>query len=133
MAITEFILPSYKQTPESIEAFSSIVGPYLQKILNEAPFKPKQLIFGKLVLENSVDVSADFRPCLSLNYFYAVFTSEGFKAFGFVTKPYLVAPPNPQLYETDLGPSEVFGSALTEVWQVRVRDSFEREEAARGA
>ncbi|KAL5314271.1 hypothetical protein ACEPPN_018696 [Leptodophora sp. 'Broadleaf-Isolate-01'] len=138
MAITEFILPSYKQTPESIEAFSSTVGPYLQKILDEAPFKPKQLIFGKLVLENGVDVSADFRPCIGLewekpDHFYAVLTGEGFKAFGSVVKPYSAGPPNTQLYETDLGPSEVFGSALTEVWQVRVGDGFEREEAARGA
>ncbi|KAH9206235.1 hypothetical protein DL95DRAFT_469797 [Leptodontidium sp. 2 PMI_412] len=138
MAITEFILPSYKQTPESIEAFSSIVGPYLQKILDEALFKPKQLIFGKLVLKNGVDVSADFRPCLGLewekpDHFYAVLTSEEFKAFGSVVKPYSAGPPNTQLYETNLGPSEVFGSALTEVWQVRVGDGFEREEAARGA
>ncbi|KAH6714381.1 hypothetical protein BKA61DRAFT_426198, partial [Leptodontidium sp. MPI-SDFR-AT-0119] len=118
MAITEFILPSYKQTPKSIEAFSSIIGPYLQKILDEALFKP-----------NSNNLLEWEKP----DHFYAVLTSEEFKAFGSVVKPYLAGPPNTQLYETNLGPSEVFGSALTEVWQVRVGDGFEREEAARGA
>lgn len=35
-------------------------------------------------------------------------------------KPHSVAPPVPQLYETDFEPNKVFGSASTEVWQVKI-------------
>lgn len=35
-------------------------------------------------------------------------------------KPHSVAPPVPQLYNTDFEPSVVFGSTLTEVWQAKV-------------
>lgn len=48
-------------------------------------------------------------------------------------KPHSVAPPVPQLYNTDLGPSEVFGSALTEVWQVKIGERDEKVVEARGA
>jgi hypothetical protein len=36
--------------------------------------------------------------------------------------PHSLAPPVPQLYNTDFGPSKVFGSAITEVWQVKIRE-----------
>lgn len=48
-------------------------------------------------------------------------------------KPHSVAPPVPQLYSTDFGPSEVFGSALTEVWQVKIGEGDEKVVEARGA
>lgn len=44
-----------------------------------------------------------------------------------MVQPYATAPPNPQLYETDLGPSEVFASALTEVWEVKVGNGTDAE------
>lgn len=48
-------------------------------------------------------------------------------------KPHSVAPPVPQLYNTDFGPSEVFGSALTEVWQVKIGEGNGKVVEARGA
>ena len=48
-------------------------------------------------------------------------------------KPHSVALPVPQLYSTDLGPTEVFGSALTEVWQVKIGEGDEKVVEARDA
>jgi hypothetical protein len=48
-------------------------------------------------------------------------------------KPHSIAPPVPQLYNTDFGPSEVFGSALTEVWQVKIGEEDGKVVEARGA
>lgn len=64
-------------------------------------------------------------------HFYALLASEGFKSFGAVAKPHSLAPPNPQIYDTDLSPSDVFGSALTEMWQVKIGEGSDEE--ARGA
>jgi hypothetical protein len=48
-------------------------------------------------------------------------------------KPHSVAPPVPQLYNTDFEPGEVFGSALTEVWQVKIGEGDGKVVEARGA
>jgi hypothetical protein len=59
--------------------------------------------------------------------------SDNFQNFKSVVKPHSVAPPVPQLYNTDFGPREVFGSALTEVWQVKIGEGDENVVEARGA
>jgi hypothetical protein len=48
-------------------------------------------------------------------------------------KPHSVAPPVPQLYNTDLEPFQVFGSALTEVWQVKIGEGDGKEVESREA
>lgn len=48
-------------------------------------------------------------------------------------KPHSVAPPVPQLYETDFEPNKVFGSALTEVWQVKIGEGDGKVAESRGA
>lgn len=47
-------------------------------------------------------------------------------------KPHSVALPVPQLYNTDFEPSEVFGSALTEMWQVNFGEGEGKVVEARG-
>ncbi|KAG4442557.1 hypothetical protein IFR05_001969 [Cadophora sp. M221] len=138
MAIIEFVLPTFKQEAEAITAFTSTIVPFLTDLLDksEPGTGPKQRAVGKLLLENGKDVSGDFRPCLGLEWeraedFYNLIASEGFKSFGALVKPHSLAPPNPQLYETDLGGGEVFASAMTEVWQVRIGEG--NGEDARGA
>jgi len=46
--------------------------------------------------------------------------SDDFKAFGAQVKPFSLAPPNPQLFETDLGPSAVFASPLSEIFLIKI-------------
>lgn len=46
-----------------------------------------------------------------------------------MVKPYALAPPNPQLYETDVGPSGVFAATLTEVWQVKLGEEEKAKQA----
>jgi len=48
-------------------------------------------------------------------------------------KPLATAPGVPQLYSTDVGPKEVFGAALTEVFRVKVAEDKEKEMRAQGA
>jgi hypothetical protein len=54
------------------------------------------------------------------SHFNTFVASENFETFKSIVKPHSVAPPVPQLYNTDFEPSEVFGSTLTEVWQVKI-------------
>ena len=159
MAITEFVIPSFKQEANSISTFFSTLAPFLSDLLDNADPGPKQRLFGKLLQENGMDTSQDFRPCLGLGQFilfslvtqvhpintticvnnlsinanlpaypewenpedfYTLVSSEGFKTFSGLAKPHSTAPPNPQLYETDLRPVDVFTSKLTEVWHVKI-------------
>ncbi|KAH7309241.1 hypothetical protein BKA65DRAFT_170467 [Rhexocercosporidium sp. MPI-PUGE-AT-0058] len=134
MAITEFVIPNFSQEADSIAAFSSAIAPFLNNLLDksEPGTGPKQRVFGKVLLENGKDVSGDFRPCLGLEWekaedFYTLISSEGFKSFVALVKPHSLAPPNPQIYETDSGPSDVFASTLTEVWQVKIGEGSDEE------
>ncbi|KAH6718280.1 hypothetical protein BKA61DRAFT_670692 [Leptodontidium sp. MPI-SDFR-AT-0119] len=129
MAITEFVLPTLKQEADTIAAFPSTLAPFLNDLLDksEPGTGPKQRAFGKLLLENGKDVSKWEKA----EHFYALLASEGFKSFGAVAKLHSLAPPNPQIYDTDLRPSDVFGTALTEVWQVKIGEGSDEE--ARGA
>ncbi|KAL2065992.1 hypothetical protein VTL71DRAFT_2063 [Oculimacula yallundae] len=142
MAITEFVIPALKQEAETIEAFSTTTAPFLigliDKIEAETQTGPLLRVVGKLVLENGKDVSGEFRPFLGLEWrtaehFTTLITSEQFSDFIELVKPHSVAKPNPQLYETDVGPADAFGSAFTEVWQVKVGDENGREEEAKMA
>lgn len=57
------------------------------------------------------------------SHFDSFVASDNFEIFKTVVKPYSAAPPVPQLYNTDFEPNEVFASALTEAWQVKIGDS----------
>ncbi|PVH71454.1 hypothetical protein DL98DRAFT_660625 [Cadophora sp. DSE1049] len=141
MAITEFVLPTFKQVPESATAFTTTIAPFLSNLVDNHATPPKLKRFGKVILENGKDVTGDFRPCLGIEWeqasdFTTLLTTPGFATFKTLVQPYATAPPNLQLYETDFGPSDVFGSSLTEVWQVKVGDGPDAEgkvEEARSA
>jgi hypothetical protein len=47
--------------------------------------------------------------------------------------PHSIAPPVPQLYNTDSEPTKVFGSTLTEVWQVKIGEGSEKVAESREA
>ena len=47
--------------------------------------------------------------------------------------PHSIAPPVPQLYNTDFEPTKVFGSTLTEVWQVKIGEGNEKVAESREA
>ncbi|KAG4416722.1 hypothetical protein IFR04_010124 [Cadophora malorum] len=133
MAITEFVLPTFKQDIESITAFAKIIAPFLSNLVDNHTTPPKLKHFGKVVSEDGKDVTGDFRPCLGIEWeqasdFTSLLTTSGFGTFKSMVQPYATAPPNPQLYETDFGPREVLARALTEVWQVKVGDETDAEE-----
>ncbi|KAJ5202567.1 hypothetical protein N7449_004646 [Penicillium cf. viridicatum] len=138
MPFTEFVVPTLKKDPATEATFTTEIAPLLIKILDTHATPPKAKYFGKILLENGNDVSGDFRLCVGLewedaSHFNTFVASENFENFKSFVKPHSVAPPVPQLYNTDLGPSEVFGSALTEVWQVKIGERDEKVVEARGA
>jgi hypothetical protein len=47
--------------------------------------------------------------------------------------PYSHALPVPQLYDTNIQPGNVFGNALTEVWQVKIGEGDKKAEESKGA
>ncbi|KAJ5426817.1 hypothetical protein N7465_001887 [Penicillium sp. CMV-2018d] len=138
MAFTEFVVPTLKTDPATEATFTTEIAPYLIKILDTHATPPKFKYFGKILLENGNDVSGDFRLCVGLeweddSHFNTFVESENFQTFKSIVKPHSVALPVPQLYNTDLGPTEVFGSALTEVWQVKIREGDGKVVEARDA
>ncbi|KUM65352.1 hypothetical protein ACN42_g1731 [Penicillium freii] len=138
MAFTEFVIPTLKTDPATEATFTTEIAPYLIKILDTHATPPKFKYFRKILLENGNNVSGDFRLCVGLewedaSHFNTFVASENFDSFKSIVKPHSVAPPAPQLYNTDLGPTEVFGSALTEVWQVKIGEGDGKVVEARGA
>ncbi|KAJ4982660.1 hypothetical protein SVAN01_11850 [Stagonosporopsis vannaccii] len=128
MAFTEFVIPTLKTDPATEAAFTNEIGPFLVSILENYSTPPKFKYFGKILLENGNNVSQDFRLCVGLewedsSHFDSFVASDIFETFKTVVKPHSAAPPVPQLYNTDFEPTEVFASALTEAWQVKVGDS----------
>ncbi|KAF3384572.1 hypothetical protein F1880_001798 [Penicillium rolfsii] len=131
MPFTEFVLPTLKTDPATEAVFTNEIGPLLVKYLDEHPNPPKSKYYGKILLENGKDVSKDFRLCVGLewhdaSHFNSFVDSENFQKFKVFVTPHSIAPPVPQLYNTDLGPNEVFRSALTEAWQVKIGESDEK-------
>ncbi|OGE47180.1 hypothetical protein PENARI_c057G01523 [Penicillium arizonense] len=138
MAFTEFVVPTLKTDPVTEATFTTEIAPFLITILDTHVTPPKFKYFGKILLENGNDVSGDFRLCVGLewedaSHFNTFVASENFQTFKSIVKPHSVAPPVPQLYNTDFEPSEVFGSALTEVWQVKIGEGDGKVVEARGA
>ncbi|KAJ5192201.1 hypothetical protein N7449_008343 [Penicillium cf. viridicatum] len=138
MAFTEFVVPTLKTDPATEATFTTEIAPHLIKILDTHATPPKFKYFGKILLENGNDVSGDFRLCVGLewedaSHFNTFVASENFQTFKSIVKPHSVAPPVPQLYNTDLEPTGVFGSALTEVWQVKIGEGDGKVVEARGA
>ena len=66
MAITEFVLPTFKQDIESITAFAKIIAPFLSNLVDNHTTPPKLKHYGKVVSEDGKDVTGDFRPCLGI-------------------------------------------------------------------
>ncbi|PKX88445.1 uncharacterized protein P174DRAFT_508199 [Aspergillus novofumigatus IBT 16806] len=115
MAFTELVVPTLKTDPATEATFTTEIAPFLIRILDTHPTPPKSKYFGKILLENGNDVSGDFRLGVGLewkdaSHFNTFVASENFQTFKSIVKPHSVAPPVPQLYNTDFGPSEVFGS-----------------------
>ncbi|EXM13486.1 hypothetical protein V3481_018587 [Fusarium oxysporum f. sp. vasinfectum] len=125
MAFTEFVVPTLKTDPVTEATFTTELAPFLINILDTHATPPKFKYFGKILLENGNDVSGDFRLCVGLewedaSHFNSFVASENFQTFKTMVMPHSLAPPVPQLYNTDFEPIKVFGSALTEVWQVQI-------------
>ncbi|OQE22851.1 hypothetical protein PENFLA_c012G05203 [Penicillium flavigenum] len=137
MPFTELVVPTLKTDPVTEATFTTEVAPFLITILDTHATPPKSKYFGKILLENGNDVSGDFRLCVGLewedaSHFNTFVASENFRTFKSIVKPHSVAPPVPQLYNTDFGPSEVFRSALTEVWQVKIGEGDKKVVEVRG-
>lgn len=66
MAFTEFVVPTLKTDPETEATFMSELAPFLIEILETHATPPKHKYFGKILLENGNDVSADFRLVMGL-------------------------------------------------------------------
>jgi hypothetical protein len=62
--------------------------------------------------------------------FIELVTSEKFKTFGGTVKPFVVAPPQPQLYETDLSPIAAFSAPVTEAFRIVKHDNSTEIEGA---
>ncbi|KAH9212339.1 hypothetical protein DL95DRAFT_340661 [Leptodontidium sp. 2 PMI_412] len=125
MAFTEFVVPTLKTDPVTEATFTTEIAPFLINILDTHTTPPKAKYFGKILVENGNDVSGEFRLCMGLewedaSHFNTFIASENFETFKSIVKPHSVAPPVPQLYNTDFAPIQVFESALTEVWQVKI-------------
>ncbi|KAH6642414.1 hypothetical protein C7974DRAFT_372351 [Boeremia exigua] len=103
MPFTEFVIPTLKTDPETEATFLSELAPYLIEILDTHANPPKAKNFGKILIENGKDVSKEFRLSVGLewnddSHFNSFVASDNFAAFK----------------------TKVFGSALTEVWQVKL-------------
>ncbi|KAH6856902.1 hypothetical protein B0I37DRAFT_412793 [Chaetomium sp. MPI-CAGE-AT-0009] len=138
MAFTEFVIPTLKTDPATEATFTTEIAPFLINILDTHATPPKSKHFGKILLENGNDVSGDFRLGVGLewedaSHFNTFVESENFQTFKTIVKPHSLAPPVPQLYHTDFEPSKVFGSALTEVWQVKIGEGDEKAVESREA
>ncbi|RII05597.1 hypothetical protein CUC08_Gglean010092 [Alternaria sp. MG1] len=139
MAFTEFVIPTLKTDPATEAAFTNKIGPFLVEILDKHATPPKHKYFGKILLENGNDVSGDFRLAVGLewgdaSHFQSFVDSEDFEVtFKSLVMPHSIAPPVPQLYNTDFEPTKVFGSTLTEVWQVKIGEGNEKVAESREA
>lgn len=183
MAFTEFVIPTLKNDPGTEASFMSELAPFLVQILDNHVTPPKLKYFGKILLENGNDVSADFRLALGLGsllpvpslssslslhhhppvyatvscfllssrnhhnisyanasiewvdqaHFDSFVASENFQIFKDRVLPYSTALPVPQLYDTDVQPVDVFGSAMTEAWQVKIGEGNEMAEKSKVA
>jgi hypothetical protein len=76
--------------------------------------------FAQTRTDHIADAQAEWEDSSHFDSFVA---SDNFETFKTVVKPHSAAPPVPQLYNTDFEPTEVFASALTEAWQVKIGDS----------
>lgn len=65
MAFTEFVVPTLKTDPETEKYFMSELAPYLINILDTHVTPPKFKYFGKILVENGIDVSGSFRLVVS--------------------------------------------------------------------
>ncbi|CAN9265030.1 unnamed protein product [Alternaria alternata] len=139
MAFTEFVIPTLKTDPATEAVFTNKIGPFLVEILDKHATPPKHKYFGKILLENGNDVSGDFRLAVGLewkdaSHFQSFVDSEDFEVtFKSLVIPHSIAPPVPQLYNTDSEPTKVFGSTLTEVWQVKIGEGSEKVAESREA
>ncbi|RYO36086.1 hypothetical protein AA0111_g2751 [Alternaria arborescens] len=139
MAFTEFVIPTLKTDPATEAVFTNKIGPFLVEILDKHATPPKHKYFGKILLENGNDVSGDFRLAVGLewgdaSHFQSFVDSEDFEVtFKSLVMPHSIAPPVPQLYNTDFEPTKVFGSTLTEVWQGKIGEGNEKVAESREA
>jgi hypothetical protein len=64
----------------------------------------------------------------------AVIKGPDFETFRPIVHPLVAGPPAPpELYDTDVSPKEVYGSALTEVFRVKIGEDGEKEASAKKA
>lgn len=159
MPITEIVTPSLKQDESTRSIFEGTLQPLLIKAVSSAP-GIKAPFIGRLLTENGLNVqsavkyalglgmsSSDLTTCLLSSFvidvveteweeaenFYAFFGSPEFQAFGAQVKPLATAPPQPQIYDTDLSPIAAFSSHLTEVFRIKIGNDGNDLDAVREA
>ncbi|KAJ5413611.1 hypothetical protein N7509_000238 [Penicillium cosmopolitanum] len=138
MPFTELVVPTLKTDPVTEATFTTEIAPILITILDTHATPPKSKYSGRFSSRMAMMCQGDFRLSIGLewedaSHFNTFVASANFQNFKSIVKPHSVAPPVPQLYNTDLGPSVVFGNALTEVWQVKIGEGDEKVVEARGA
>jgi hypothetical protein len=94
------------------------------------PTLPPLSAFAQIRTWSDADASTEWE---NASHFKTFVASENFQTFKSIVKPHSVAPPVPQLYNTDFEPSKVFGSTLTEVWQVKIGEGDGKVVESRGA
>lgn len=143
MPITEIATPSLKQDEATRSTFEGTIQPILSKTLNLAQGIKWQFI-APMLTENGENVQSAVKYALVLGqlplrpyamltftdiaetewetaqHFHDFLATPQFQAFGAQVKPFATAPPQPQIFETDLSPSTVFSSPLTEVFRIGI-------------
>jgi hypothetical protein len=88
------------------------------------------LAVAPIQTQSDADTSTEWADEPHFDTFVA---SENFQIFKDRVLPYSHALPVPQLYNTNIEPGNVFGNALTEVWQVKIGEGNGKVAESRGA
>ncbi|KUJ16650.1 uncharacterized protein LY89DRAFT_685553 [Mollisia scopiformis] len=126
MPYTEFVIPSLKQDEGSKAAFLSASPLLISGLAKASGFK--QHVIGTIISENGEDVNPNsLKIALGIEWeqeknLYDFLVSEDFKAFAVHAKSFSAAPPDPQLYKTDLEPTAIFTAPLTEVIRIPMEE-----------
>ncbi|KAF7860361.1 hypothetical protein EAF04_008488 [Stromatinia cepivora] len=138
MPFTELVIPPLIQSDEARDAFNNTIFPTLASILTPVPGFILSAS-GQIMAENNVTVpESGFYPVLGVEwkdpkYFHEFGQSKEFQAFLPAIKPYISAPPGPELYETDTSPRDILASPIIDVFRINIRDDPTKETAAKTA
>ncbi|PQE28709.1 hypothetical protein CJF32_00003911 [Rutstroemia sp. NJR-2017a WRK4] len=136
MPFTEIITPSIAQTQEAREAIFGPVWSALVPIVFKYSGIETRAKGHMLSRDNETVPDTAFLPVFGFEYkdpadFYNVISSDEFKAFGQILKPFATARPTPEVYDTDLSPKELFTSPVSEIFRIKISGDQAEETTAR--